>query len=187
VGLPLLYFGIQAALIPLVPGYDACRQIVSLLGVQDSPYARVFNAAMVASGLCGLAGAVGLFRSGGRNWIAPAVALAGTGLGNAWAGIFPLPDPRHLSNPLLPALILLPVTLPIASWRDPRLRRLRLYLLFNLGAYFGLSVFRLLAPETLPGLVQRVHALTLYVPAAFVALAFLRSGGKSAAAAVGEG
>ena len=174
---PLLYFGSQAVLIPLTPGYDPVRDIVSLLGAAGAPHAQAFNLAMLASGLGAIAGAVGLIRSSaGPIAVLAALALGGTGLGDMWAAAHPLPDPRHAANPFLPALVALPVALALFAWREEPLRRVRPWLALNLLLFVGLWWVRGLAPPAMAGLMQRLHAATLYAPPAVVALALLRSG-----------
>lgn len=161
---------------PLTPGYDAVRDIVSLLGTSGAPYATWFNAGIAASGLAGLAGAAA-FALSTRGWATAlfALSLAGVSLGNLWAARFPLPDPRHVANPFLPAFFLLPALLAALAWRDGRLRRALPAFLVNALAFAALLALRALLPAACAGAVQRLHALTVYLPPAVAALMLMRA------------
>jgi hypothetical membrane protein len=168
--LPVLYFAAALGLGALTPGHDAARDIVSLIGAAGAPHAAAFNALMIASGLAGLAGAVGLAGPGARAVARRvcAAALLLTGVGNVWAGLFPLPDARHLTNPGLPGIVLLPLV-AIPAVPPGRARRV---LVAGALLFAGVAAVRLFGWDAgARGLWQRLHALTAYSPAAVLALA----------------
>lgn len=174
--LPLLYFGAQFAAAAATPGYRWRRDIVSLLGANGAPAATAFNLAMVGSGLAAMAAAVWLAAACERRWplagLAAAVALVGGG--NIWAGVFPLPDARHLANPFLPAFSALPALAVLAAWSARLARPIMGYALLNLFAFTVLSWLRAGAVAD-PGFWQRLHALTVYLPPVVVASAWAAS------------
>lgn len=172
--LPVLYFGVQLALAPTFPGYNLMTDAASLLGSDRSPHAVVFNGVALVCGVCGVAGAAGLFRALRTErcpivlniLIVLAVLLAAAGC--VWAGVFPLPDPRHRANPSTPALILLPALFAAAAFTAPRLRTWRPYFVGNL---IFLAVLVLIMAGVIPvdrgqygGLLQRFIAFTAFAP-----------------------
>ncbi|MFT3726128.1 MAG: DUF998 domain-containing protein [Hyphomonadaceae bacterium] len=186
--LPVLYFGVQVALAPTFPNYNFLTDATSLLGSDQSPYAVVFNAVAFLCGICGAAGGIGLFiglRAEGCPLILNAliaVALLLAAAGCIWAGIFPLPDPRHGANPSAPALIALPLLLAVAAFIVGGLKRWRLYFVANLVL---LVVMVLVMSGVIPidraqygGLLQRLLAFVAFVPIAVAGLALIRRRGR---------
>lgn len=186
--LPLLYFGVQLALAPTFPGYNLMTDAASLLGSDRSPYAVVFNGVASLCGVCGVVGAAGLFGALRTErcpivlnvLIVLAVLLAAVGC--IWAGVFPLPDPRHRANPSTPALILLPVLLAAAAFVTPRLRAWRLYFLANLVL---LAILVLIMAGVVPvdrgqygGLLQRFIAFAALAPVGVAAAVLYRRSNK---------
>lgn len=172
--LPVLYFGVQAALAPTFPGYSFLTDATSLLGSDRSPYAGVFNAVAMLCGVCGVAGAAGLFVTLRAErcplalnvLIVVAVLLAAAGC--FWAGVFPLPDPLHGANPSAPALIALPVLLAVAAFMVPGLKAWRIYFVVNLML---MAVMVLIISGVIPvdrgqygGVLQRIIAFAGFAP-----------------------
>lgn len=183
--LPVLYFGVQVALAPTFPGYSFLIHPASLLGSDQSPSAAVFNAVAILCGVTGIAGAIGLFIALRAQrcplvmnvLIVAAVLLAAAGC--IWAGVFPMPDPRHGANPSAPALIGLPVLLAIASFLAPALKAWRIYFVANLAL---LTVVILVMAGIIPvdraaygGLLQRFIAFAGFVPIGVAGVALWRS------------
>jgi hypothetical protein len=92
-----------------------------------------------------------------------------------WAGVFPLPDPRHDDNPFDVTLFAAPLAVALALWRAAPWS-LRLCLAVNACA-FALCVAPgesgLLTPT---GWFQRVFAAIAFVPEAAAALWAMRRG-----------
>lgn len=187
--LPILYFGVQVALAPTFPNYNFMTDAASLLGSDRSPTALIFNAVAILCGACGLAGAAGLWLVLKAErcplllnaLIALAVLLAAVGC--VWAGVFPLPDPRHGANPSAPGLIALPVLFAIAAFVVRRLRAWRIYFVANL---LLLATMVLLASGVIPvdraqygGLMQRFVALAGFGPIGVAGLALWLSSGRA--------
>ena len=182
--LPVLYFGVQLALAPTFPGYSFLTDAASLLGSDRSPYAVVFNTVALLSGVCGVVGAVGLFGAlrQARCPILLAVliflAVLLVAAGCIWAGVYPLPDPRHGANPTAPGLMAVPVF--VAAFLVPALKGLRIYLVINLVVMIALV---LVMSGALPvdrvaygGLVQRLIALAAFGPIGIAAATLWRKG-----------
>jgi hypothetical membrane protein len=183
--LPVLYFGVQAALAPLFPGYSLLRDATSVLGSDRSPVAAWFNGVAILSGLCGLAGTAGLGASLNQDpawlrWPIVAAVLV-IALGCFWAGIFPLPHPLHPKNPSMIGVLALPPLLALGGWRAPSLRPLRPYLLLNLAGF--LIMIPLMAGivpldrAALGGLLQRLLTLTVFPPIGVLGWSLLRRAG----------
>lgn len=183
VGLPVIYYGVQLAAAPFFPGYSFVRDVASLLGSEGSPSAPLFNAGAIASGISAMVGAAGIFlalRGGAAMWLRILVTLAVLlmGIGNVWAGVYALPDPRHGANPFMAAFLGMPIILCLAAWLAPALRGLRLYLTVNL------LLLAVLAPvmaggtgidrAAYGGLLQRLIALVVIVPLGVVGWYLLR-------------
>ncbi|WP_395943976.1 DUF998 domain-containing protein [Brevundimonas sp.] len=183
--LPILYFGVQLVLGPTFPGYDPMTDAASLLGSDRSPYAAVFNAVALICGAIGLAGAFGLFGAFREDrcpfalnlLILAAVLLAASGC--IWAGVFPLPDPRHRTNPSTPALLALPLLFAVAAFAAPSLKRWRVYFVANLAL---MALMVLIMSGVVPvdraaygGLLQRFIALAAFSPISVAAVALWRT------------
>jgi glucans biosynthesis protein C len=180
---PLLYFGIQLALAPFHPGYDFRTDVASLLGARGAPGATFFNLAAALSGVAAIAGALGLWRSlaaAAPLWVRLLLALAivGLGFGNIWAGVYPLPDPRHSANPFAPAFFVMPLLLCVSCWFAPGLRDLRAPLSLNFLAFcaYGVVMAGLTSVDLGAniGWLQRFGALTIMGAIGFVGYYRLR-------------
>lgn len=182
--LPVLYFGVQVALAPTFPGYSFLIHPASLLGSDQSPNAAVFNAVAMLCGVSGIAGAIGLFIALRAErcplalnvLIVVAVLLAAAGC--IWAGVFPMPDPRHGANPSAPALIGLPALLAVASFVVPALKAWRICFVVNLVL---LALVILVMAGVIPvdraaygGLLQRFIAFAGFVPIGVAGVALWR-------------
>ena len=178
---PVLYFGAQVLAVPFYPDFSLLRTTASELGSERSALPVVFNATAVLGGVVTLLAVAGLalaLRRTGTHWALVAVFAAcvlAVGLSSTWAGVFPLPGPRHAANPFTPGLLLLPLAALAACWRLGGW--LRLYLAVNLACFIALAgVFAGVVPfdrAALEGLLQRLLALTVYVPVGAVSLALL--------------
>lgn len=171
VGVPLVYFGLQAVIGLLTPGYSFRRQAASELGIGDSVRAAVFNAGAVSTGILAVLAASGLAVA--PRWCAvPAVrarltalAVASTGAAALAAGLFPLPDPRHGGGPIGAGMFVIPLLVATLLWgaASPWVRG---YLGLNLALFAGCAA--MLGGRTPvdqvadAGLLQRLLALTVF-------------------------
>ena len=188
VAVPFLYFGTQLAVGLATPGYSFARQAASELGAVGAAHAAWFNAGALLTGAGALIAAVALgsvaVRAHSRRVLTglTAVAVASIGLGAAAAGVFPLPDHRHGGGPAGAGAFVLPVLAAVLLWPrtepDPVLRTLpgvRWYLVANLVLFVaGAAVTSGAAGVDLTGrhgLVQRLLAITVFVPVAVISLA----------------
>ncbi len=174
----MLYFVAQVAAAPFYPGYAFFAQEASQLGSNHSAHPFVFNALVFASGLAALCAIPGLVRVvqrvGGGRVIARLLALAVCSSGGAsmWAGWFHLPDVRHNPGYWGAGTVLVPVLLLVAFWQARSARAMRTYLLVNFVAALMVQVLAWRYPVEAGeyrGLVQRINALFVYLPAAIAA------------------
>lgn len=116
---PLLYFGTLVAASLTWPGYSHVTQYASELGSAAAPQPWIFNAGIVATGIAGLLGGVGVGRSlaaeGRRiSGALAGAALAAWGAGMIFGGLFPMPNPLHNGFGLVMGVTLLPPLLLVA-------------------------------------------------------------------------
>jgi hypothetical membrane protein len=188
VAVPFLYYGTQVVASLFFPGYSFVRQAASILGSEQAPHPWVFNAGALLTGAAALAAAPAFLRALLRLGAPPllawltAAALATNGAASVNAGLFPLPDPRHASGPLLLGALLLPGLVAASVWSRRDLRALRAYLLAT-TAFVAVMVpvmggqlpIDLGAHE---GVRQRLATLALFPPIGVSAYALARSLGR---------
>lgn len=175
---PFLYFGTQLVAAPFYPGYSFLSQVASELGAERAPSASVFNVGVFLTGIATLLAAVGVFRALKAKGIHPvwvwivALALVSCGVGSINAGIFHLPNPRHNPGFLGIGMFLLPFLLPLATWKLLHVRRLNFYLVGNIVYLAALAPFMAgvggFDTHAYQGLLQRLFALTLFLPIGIV-------------------
>lgn len=176
---PVLYYGTQFVAIPFYPGYRILSQVASELGSDRSTFPLIFNAGAVVTGIGALIASIGFLRAIPNRILAWLVFLGmvSNGVAGIWAGIHPLPDPRHNPGAIGVGMFVLPLLFLLAMWRFES-RSLRIYLIANLVFY------ALLAPvmggqtsfplDEYRGVLQRIAALVMYVPIGVVAGFLLR-------------
>ncbi len=180
IAIPVFYFGTQLVAAPFYPAYSFSRDTASMLGTTNSHHPWIFNLGAALTGLSGLAGAFGLFRAlrtitwTALAWLV-ALSVVANGVLSVKAGMFPMPDPRHASwQFLMPAILIAPLLLLIAFWRQGA--ALRTYLLLNIVALASLMPLMMhrIAPVFEEGTTQRLFALVVFVPVAVAAYALVR-------------
>jgi hypothetical membrane protein len=175
IAVPFLYYGVQLVAAPSFPGFSFLGTTASELGSDRSTRPWIFNAGAILTGIAALVASIGFLRALrylGTNpilaWLT-SVAVAATGLSSLWAGIFPLPDPRHGGHPsLLFAMISVPFVLAATLWSLGVSRALKVYfaatlvlLLVMFPVMMGMTG---LDTHNYRGLLQRVFALTVFAP-----------------------
>jgi hypothetical membrane protein len=175
IAVPLLYYGVQLVAAPFFPDFSVLGTTASELGSDRSTRPWIFNAGAILTGIAALVGSIGLLRALRRlgahpivGWLALLV-VAGTGLSSLWAGIFPMPDPRHGGHPsLLIAMLAVPFVLAFALWRLGVSGATNAYhvativlLLVMFPIMMGMTGIDM---HTYGGLLQRIFALTVFVP-----------------------
>lgn len=174
IAVPVLYFGVQLISAPFFPEYSFADHAASLLGSKLSTLPVVFNLGAVLTGSVGVVASFGFLRALQKigapwffAWLA-CILLLLMAAGTIWAGVFPMPDPRHGANPFGVAFFAVPFLLPMALWRLSDSRALRIYFVVNVllfGVLFsyksGLINLDILSHE---GFFQRILALIAFVP-----------------------
>lgn len=154
---PVLYFTTLIVASLTWPGYSHVTQYASELGSAAAPHPWIFNAGIVATGVAGLLGGVGLARAlgvRGRRWSGrlAGVALSAWGVGMIFGGLYAMPDPRHNGYGLVMAATLLPLLVAIAV-RGRSGRGFQLFLL----AWFVATAALLAVMFGVGGLVTRAN------------------------------
>lgn len=193
---PVLYFASVAAGALTYPGFSIVRQYASELGAAGAAHPLVLNVGVVLSGAATLVGCVGFWIALGRleasgiwrRWASVATALQGAAL--IVAGLFPLPDLRHIigSSLSLPALFA-PALLALALRRRSDISKLRRYLVVtNVMMVLALYAFISARGSHVLGLLQLIYTLLAlpWVAVAAYALLRLRSGQAPGAGAQPE-
>jgi hypothetical membrane protein len=181
IAVPFLYFGIQLLAAPFFAGYDFVQMAASLLGSERSSLPVVFNIGAMVTGFAGLFAAIGLilaFRATRTHpalaWLT-AIAVFLCGLSSLWAGIFPMPDPRHAANPFAIGLFVMPFVTLATFWNQSQIR---MYLMACVLLFVGLIPFMsgLIAVDrqALEGLLQRLLAFAAFAPIGLAAYRLLR-------------
>lgn len=174
VAVPCLYFGIQLLAAPFFPNYSFADHIASLLGSDLSTFPALFNVGAIVTGVVFIIASFGFLRALrklGIHWLLAWLTfgvLLSAALGNVWAGLFPMPDPRHSANPFAIGLFATPFLLPIALWRLPNPKTIKIYFLVNI-LLFGILVMSKSGVMSLElfdheGIFQRTFALVAFAP-----------------------
>ncbi len=169
---PFCYFLTQILAAPFYPNYDFLRMAASDLGSSASSQPMVFNIGAMLGGLVTVLGAYGFWR--GLQAIGTArvlvwlvcSAIVLVGISSLWAGIFPLPDPRHQQNLFaLFGLLPLPFLMAFVFWsfKPARVYVLLPVLLFLLVLPF-ISGLITVDRAAYDGLLQRLLALATFSP-----------------------
>ena len=182
---PFLYYGLQAAAAPFFPSFSVVRTTASELGSDLSQHPSVFNSGIIGLGVVTIVTAVGFLVAFRRLGTYPllsyltATAVALNGVQTIWAGVFPLPDPRHGGHPaFVLGMLLLPLLLTLAIWNKSRSRLLKCYFLVTLFLLLGMvpimSGASGLDTSACRGLVQRVFTLAIFPPISVAAAVLVR-------------
>jgi hypothetical membrane protein len=178
--MPVIYFGAQLVAARFYPNYSFAQDTASMLGTATSTQPWIFNLGAVLTGVAGLCGAFGLVHALRKvTWKALALlvglCVVANGVLSLKAGMFPMPDPRHGSWQFLmfPTLAA-PVLLLISLWRQSIL--LRMYLGCNAVALLVMVPLMMhrAAPVFAEGTMQRLFALTVFVPVGVAGYALVR-------------
>lgn len=122
--LPFLYFGIQILGALFYPDYSFATMDASELGSDKSSFAALFNIGVIIIGVISLFVAWTVFNTLWKNRSRPirtliaAVGIACLGVGSINAGLYPLPDQRHMTGLLASigvGMIAIPFALPLAA------------------------------------------------------------------------
>jgi hypothetical membrane protein len=185
IAVPLLYYGVQVVAAPFFSGFSFLGTTASELGSDGSRLPSIFNTGAILVGISAILAAVGYVRALLKLGAHPILAwitsidVAATGLSSLWAGIFPLPDPRHGGHPtLLFAMLLLPFIMATTFWTLGASRSLKAYFAATIGLLLVMFPVMMgmtgLDTHRYQGLLQRIFALTVFPPIAVGALVLAR-------------
>ena len=171
---PILYFGTQLLVAPFFPGYSFLSMAASLLGSDLAIYPAIFNIGAIITGIATIIASVGFLlalQHLGTNpfltWLT-SIAVLLNGLGSLWAGFFPMPDPRHDSNPFAVGIFLFPILLTFALWNRSNARPIKIYLIITNLLFIALipimSGVSGINTQGYQGLLQRIAVLVFFVP-----------------------
>ena len=171
---PVLYFGTQLLAAPFFPGYSFLSMVASLLGSDLAIYPAIFNIGAMITGIATIIASVGFFLALQRLGINPfltwltGLAVFLNGLGSLWAGFFPIPDPRHSSNPFTVGIFLFPILLTFAVWKLNNAGHIKAYLIITNLLFIALIPIMSGASginiQGYQGLLQRIVALVFFLP-----------------------
>jgi hypothetical membrane protein len=181
IAVPFLYFGIQLIAAPFFAGYDFLGMAASLLGSERSSLPVLFNVGAMITGVAALIAAFGFLSAFAVLKVQPvlawltAIAVFLCGLSSLWAGIFPMPDPRHGENPFAIGLFVMPFVTLATFWNQSQIRK---YFLVCVLLFLALIPFMsgLIAIDrsALEGLLQRLLALAAFAPIGLTAYQLLK-------------
>jgi hypothetical membrane protein len=185
IAVPLFYYGVQVAAAPFFAGFSVLGTTASELGSDRSTRPWIFNAGAILTGIAALLASIGFLRALRRLGVAsilawpPFLAVAVTGASSLWAGMYPMPDPRHGGHPsLLVGMLAVPFALAAATWRVVSSRAYRGYLaatiLLLLVMVPIMSGMTRLDTHAYRGLFQRIFALTVFAPIGVAAYVLAR-------------
>jgi hypothetical membrane protein len=171
IAVPFLYIGIQLIAAPFYAGYDFMQMAASLLGSDRSSLPVVFNLGAIFTGFAAAVAAFGFLRvfplaksQPILAWLT-AIAVFCVGLSSLWAGVFPMPDPRHAENPFAIGLFAMPFVTLATFWNQPQIRP---YLIAAVVLFLGLiPIMSGIVPvdrQALEGVLQRLLALAAFSP-----------------------
>ena len=171
---PILYFGTQLLAAPFFPGYSFLSMVASVLGSDLAIYPAIFNTGAIITGIVTIIASVGFFLAlqylGTNPFLASLTSLAVllNGVGSLWAGFFPLPDPRHGSNPFTVGIFLFPLLLTFAVWKLSNATPIKIYLIITNLLFIALipimSGASGINTQGYQGLLQRITALVFFMP-----------------------
>jgi hypothetical protein len=172
---PLLYYGVQAAAAPFYPDFSILTTTASELGSDRSTLPSTFNVGVILVAVATLVASFGFLRALRRLGVNPILAwltflsIAANGMSSLWAGLFPLPDPRHGGHPVfMIGMLLLPFLLAAAFWKLSDARLLKAYFIATILLLVAMipiiSGMSGLDTQSYRGLFQRIFALTVFPP-----------------------
>ena len=181
---PFVYYGIQAAASPFFPNFSFVGTTASEMGSSLSRHPAIFNAGIITLGVITLITSLGYLLALRGVGVDPVLTLvtsadvALNGVQALWAGLHPLPDPRHAGYAVFVAgMVALPVLITLCLWRGAS---------SPLRAYFVATLLLLAAMvpvvtgvtridrRTYRGIIQRLYTLTTFPPIAVGAWALER-------------
>jgi|GEM_PF-862527 len=190
---PVVYFGIQIVGSLFWPGYSWVRNVASEFGSPMFEYCRAFNVGVIAFGVLLVFSSIG-FWSGMRRagvhallTIPACLGVIGMCVQAAWAGWYPMPDPRHGGHPaFVLAMLSTPMLLSVVLWRLGG-SVLKGYIVVNLAVLVVMvpimSGVTTIDRGAYAGLLQRVLTAAVFIPVGVAALRLLMHRGPRPVAA----
>jgi glucans biosynthesis protein C len=161
----------------VTPDYSHITNMISDLGRIEAPYHKIFNATFILYGLLYLPTGLGFFYSvkwfTGRNQLAITIGflVAMFSISPIFAGLYPLPDPRHSGYGIGDIVqLILPFFLALAFWKTQGARSFAFFHLMSFIIFiiisFILIAIRLIGHGNIPnmgGFIQRISILIVFI------------------------
>lgn len=173
---PFIYYGTQVAAAPFFPNFSFVGTTASEMGSSLSRHPAIFNVGIISLGVITLLTSIGYWLALRHVGVEPALALlvsadiALNGVQMLWAGLHPLPDPRHAGYTVFVAgMAALPVLITLPLWRvaSPPLRAYFVATLLLLAAMIPVVIGMTgIDRRAYRGIIQRVYTLTTFPPIA---------------------
>jgi len=176
---PIVYFCTQAAAAPYFPNYSIFTTSASALGSNLSSKPSILNNGALLTGALSFLGSIGLAQALPRIGVSKipsyllALCLLSAGAASFWAGLHPLPSPRHNPGAIGAGLFVAPFAAMWAAWQITTQRYMRIAFLVNAMAFVVLGVIMSGAIgvdlAAIGGLIQKLIAATSLASIAVIA------------------
>lgn len=190
---PVFYFGAQVLAAPFFPNYSILATSASDLGSNLSSRPGILNTGALLTGVSALLGSIGLAISlprigtGKLAALLLALCVASAGVASLWAGWHPLPSPQHNPGALGVGMFVAPFAAVWAAWRMHPAKILRIASLLNAAAFVVLAAIMSgvghIDLSSYGGLIQKMAAVTSFLPSAVIAAIAIWGSGRHASAA----
>ena len=151
------------------PGYSHMKHLASHLGTAWFPYHNIFNAVVILMGLLYILAGMGFYystkRITGRKVLAVVIAISvwAFSVNAFFAGLYPLPDPRHGGYNIA---LIHSLTPPFLAWAFWKIQGARFFIFYQLISFILMIIAFLifsgvggLISGTNAGLMQRLQIL----------------------------
>lgn len=172
----IIYFLTVFVIGAVTPGYSLIANIISEMGKNEAPYHQILNAVTILYGFFVLTSGLGFFysvkRFTGKNNLSIIIGILVAMFGTSciFAGLFPMPDPRHTAFGIGNVQIIVPFFLALAFWKTEGARPFAIFhivsLVIIISVFISSAVAIAGAHGNIPtnmGLIQRIIILIFFI------------------------